>query len=613
MLDIRNIFTAVSFSFLIADSANAQDPEFIQTLDTYTIHAGSVAIDSPLPTYANPISTLTFSPQIDLQSRSFPEAQGDISIRGGTFENTGIDLGGLAIFDPQTGHYLSELPIDPNMIGRPSVHTGYENQLNGFNANVGSIQYNWNNISMRSNQLIMSVGENNLNTQSFYSALPFGVATSNTAIDIGIARSESNGTIEFGDHQFSRYAARFQLRSDTTNLNFFAGYQDKFFGWPNMYTPYNVQETEDIQTLLLVANANIQWSSLDRVTLSGYYRINWDDYEFDRDRPGLYNPYMHKTKIGGIHASWEHETYANNRYGLSGHLYLDSIDSTSLNHSFQSRTYSQLKAYCHNSLSDQMEIDISASVFGTNRDGTSIDAAARLSRDLGPALNTGFSHIYAEYSSSSQVSGYTAIGSATTGLFAGNPNLGIARSHNFEFGYLWQTETSMLQVSTFYRLDRDLTDWTYSYNSQNARTANPVDIDTLGLELMASHKWNHTLVSVGYTALEKTKDYGNQTVDASFYALNFAKHRLTLALVQKLNSRLELRLDSEYRIQEKNLLRKSDDEAVLTYLSLVLHPLASKNWDIRLSIDNLFDSDFEEIPAVPASRRQFAIQSILEW
>ena len=66
-----------------------------------------------------------------------------------------------------------------------------------------------------------------------------------------------------------------------------------------MYTPYNVQETEDIQTLLLVANANIQWSSLDRVTLSGYYRINWDDYEFDRDRPGLYNPYMHKTKIGG--------------------------------------------------------------------------------------------------------------------------------------------------------------------------------------------------------------------------------------------------------------------------------------------------------------------------
>ena len=45
-----------------------------------------------------------------MQVRNMTEAQGDISIRGGTFEETGVYKWEVTtILDPQTGHYNTEL------------------------------------------------------------------------------------------------------------------------------------------------------------------------------------------------------------------------------------------------------------------------------------------------------------------------------------------------------------------------------------------------------------------------------------------------------------------------------------------------------------------------
>jgi hypothetical protein len=46
---------------------------------------------------------------------------------------------------------------------------------------------------------------------------------------------------------------------------------------------------------------------------------------------------------------------------------------------------------------------------------------------------------------------------------------------------------------------------------------------------------------LGYTYLNKDADYGLATVDASFYALNFANHRFTAAIVARLGGGFEVR------------------------------------------------------------------------
>ena len=596
-------------------SATAQENDSIQTLDTYVVRADSVANETPLPTYANPVSLLSFAPQVDVQSRGFAEAQGDISIRGGTFENTGVNIAGLALFDPQTGHYLMEVPIDPLMLQAPEVLTGFQNQLNAFNATVGSVHYKWKPVSVSGGQMTLTLGENQLNTQSLYTAFLLRESeTSSNTLDFGIAHSESNGTVAYGDHQFHRLSARFQHFSDQVQLQLFAGYQDKFFGWPNLYTPYNVQETEDIQTLLLIGDLTAEFSQNSSLNLATYFRKNRDDYEFDRDRPGLYNPYEHETQVGGFHASWVTNRGESGSHGIIADVFLDSIDSTTLTHSFQSRTYSQIKAYASwLELSDMFGLDLALTYFDTNRNRSTLNPSARLSWSPETSASSASSQYYFEYSEGTQVSGYTAIGSATSGLFAGNPDLDVERSQNIELGYLWQGTNSVFKFATFYRFDRDLTDWTFNFDKQSARTANPVDIDTLGIELFGSLRWKQGILSASYTFMQKDEDYGSADVDASFYALNYPDHRFTLSWIQKLHSRLELRLDSEFRIQEENPLRTSDDTAFLAYASLVIRPLAESNWELRLSVENLFDSDFEEIPAVPASRRQVALQSSLGW
>ncbi len=605
---------AFVLSLLPVGMASAQSDDGVTTLDPYLVRAVNVANETPLPTYANPVSLLNFAARVDVQSRNFAEAQGDVSIRGGTFENTGFTVGNLAIFDPQTGHYLTEQPIDPMMLGQPEVLTGYANFQHGFNATSGTIRFRWRPLSAPVRQLILSFGENRLNTQSLYIAEPLRSGSTQITWDAGIARSESDGSIRAGDHSFERYAARLQIRTPRSQLHLFAGYQDKFFGWPNLYTPFNVDETESIQTLLLLTDFQLQLDADSTLSLAGYYRKNQDDYEFDRSRPGLYNPYEHTTEVAGFRGGWTGSPHSDIQWSVSADVFADGIDSTSLTHSFQSRTYRQLKAHATApTWWRSLSTSASLSWFDTNRNRSALDSALQFSWDLSSTGSAQSRHLTLEYSSSSQVSGYTAIGSAPSGLFAGNASLDTERSHNLELAYSWSSAQTTLQFAGFLRQDRDLTDWTFSFSQPNARRANEVDIDTIGFEFLMRHQWKQSDLTLAYTHLHKRESYGSAQVDASFYAMNFPRHRVTVSLVHPLHRKLELRLDGEYRNQEPNPLRRSTSEAWLAYLSLRWKPLEQLDWDLRLSVDNLFDSDYEEIPAVPAGKRQIAIQSSLRW
>ena len=46
-----------------------------------------------------------------------------------------------------------------------------------------------------------------------------------------------------------------------------------------------------------------------------------------------------------------------------------------------------------------------------------------------------------------------------------------------------------IRLILFYRWDDDLTDWTFEADNRN-RKANPIDVETFGFELIASHKFD---------------------------------------------------------------------------------------------------------------------------
>ena len=580
-----------------------------------------VANFEPAGTYPQLVSNLRFQPKVDLQSRNLAEAQGDVSLRGGIFENTSFKVGASTLFDPQTGHYSAEIPISPAMTSQPEIITGLQNSLAGFNSTVGTLRYGLTPIAEGFHgALNFGVGEGGLNRQGIYGAIANhpGNSERKFGFDFDMARSESDGVLPYGDHEFNRYVGRMQIQALNTQTDFLAGYQSKNFGWPNMYTPFGRNEREELQTSLLLLNHRRIYGSGDFIEITGYYRRHKDHYTFDRFQPEIFQGF-HETTVLSAGFEGRHTFSASQFYvNYSGQFTADEIDSTALVFgNFQSRSYAKIAVIPEKRINlaqnRELIIKAGATLDYTNRDGST--GSPLLGLDLINRKNKqSQERFYIEYSESSQVAGYTAIASNPNGgLFRGNQRLSRENSSNLEAGFDIKRETWSGHFAVWYRLENDLLDWTFTFENSFARTANNVDIDTFGLELNYARRWLKVDFNLGYTFLRKAEDYGSATVDASFYALNFPRHRFTMAAVWRPLTNWEIRSDNEIRIQEPNSLRRSSGKAVISYLSISWKVPFFQGIEVIGSIDNLFDSDYEEIPAVPGSPRQISFSANYRW
>jgi hypothetical protein len=601
-------------------SSGETDAQSTISLPEFVLTDARVALDEPASAFGGAVSSLRFEPRVDLQTRNFGEAQGDVSIRGGIFEGTAVQLGGMSVFDPQTGHYVTELPVPVAMLAAPDVLTGADHAYRGFNATAGTIDYGWSPITA-GGRFSAGVGSGGLRRGAAYAGHVFGAEAgpdSRWAIDGEYAYSRADGTIADGDHEFERFAARLERTSANARTQLFAGYQNKFFGWPNLYTPFGVAETEALQTTLVALAHSFRRGTLD-VESGAYFRRNKDDYEFDRYRPGLFNPYEHETRVTGGFvdvgfplAAWRAELRAEGA--------VDAIESTSLTAGrFSSRSTWRVAGTVSREWTagadDRVEVRMGGAFDDTNRepDAFSPIVEAAWSRDAGAGRAS--LRAYVQASRASRVPGYTALASApTSGLFRGNADLGRERSTNFETGVQVRSVRWSLHAAVFRRDDDPLIDWTFSATAPNARSAREVAVETVGFEFAFARTWERFRVVAAYTWLDKDADYFGASVDASFYALNFARHRATLAVTAALGRGFELRSDHEWRAEEPNLLRTlGGDSAVLGAVGLYWIPPAARAWEFSVVIDNLWKSDFQELPAVPAPGRQATLGVAWRW
>jgi len=615
---VQVAFPALLASLPVFSLASDISEDVSNPIEKITVESSTTANTKPVGTFGSPVSNLEYDPRVDLQSRNMAEAQADVTIRGGIFENTGFRIGSATLLDPQTGHYFAEIPIAQEMLTNASVLTGADNALFGVNSSVGTVSRNWTQIKSAGSASI-GAGNNGFNLQRVHSGVSIALDDSpgwTLGLEGEFSRSESDGTIENGDHDFQRVSGRIQLVGPSSQTDLFFGSQDKFFGWPNMYTPFNVNETEDLETQLLILNHKQEYAKNSTFEISAYYRNNKDHYVFSRENPDVFQAF-HETDVKSIAFSGRHAQTEEFALNYSAQFIADSIESTTLENNFTSRNYykfSVLPEYLMELKDDQtLTFRLGAAFDDTNRDDSQVSLIGDISWDTVNADDTSQT-VYLSYAQASQVAGYTAIaGSNTGGLFRSNYNLERETTNNIELGLALDRDTWRLDSAIFYRQDKDLTDWTYSLNSTSARSANPVDIDTLGLELLATKRFDHAEIITSYTFLEKSEDYGAADIDASFYALNFPDHRVTLGFIWHPTDIVEVRVDNEWRKQEENRLRNGDDDALFTHLSLKISPSQIKGLDIVLAADNLWDESFEEVPGTPGRGEQYTISATYSW
>lgn len=587
-------------------------------IEQIIVEASATANKLPVGTFDSPVSNLEYDPRVDLQSRNMAEAQADVTIRGGIFENTGFRVGSTTLLDPQTGHYVAELPIAPQMLTGPYILTGADNALNGMNSSVGSISFGFKPITTGGN-VSVGTGTNNFNLHSIYAGISTEIDDAKNwqlGFEGEYSHSQSDGSIENGDHDFNRASARIQLIGADSQTDLMYGSQDKFFGWPNMYTPFGVNETEELETRLLMLNHQQNYADNSHFEVSAYYRKHNDHYIFSRENPSAFEAF-HETKVKSIAISGSHAQNTAFAVNYSAQYIEDEIESTTLENNFTSRTYYKLSVLPEYKIglkqNQLLTLRLGAAFDDTNRDDSELSLIGDIS------LNTQNSDgseqtLYVSYAQASQVAGYTAIGgSEQGGLFRSNYNLERETTKNIELGYLMQEQTWQLNSAVFYREDNNLTDWTFSFDSSSARFANPVDIDATGVEFFATKYFDTTELIASYTYLNKSENYGDADIDASFYALNFPDHRVTLGAIWTPNDLIEMRVDNEWRKQHENALRNGKDTALFTQLSLKITPTVINNLFITLAADNVWDESFEEIPGTSGRGEQYTLSATYNW
>ncbi|MBQ4799857.1 TonB-dependent receptor [Pseudoalteromonas sp. MMG006] len=596
--------------------ANTQPDESV--IEQITVEASPTANKLPVGTFDSPISNLEYDPRVDLQSRNMAEAQADVTIRGGIFENTGFRVGSATLLDPQSGHYFAEIPIAPQMLSGPAVLTGADNALYGMNSSVGTVSFGWKPI-ITGGSISLGTGTNDFNLQSIHAAKNTqldSLANYTLGFEGEYSHSQSDGTIDNGDHDFSRASARVQLASEHSQTDLFYGSQDKFFGWPNLYTPFGVNETEDLETRLWMLNHKQSYADNSHFEVSAYYRTHDDHYIYSRENPSAFEAF-HKSEVKSLGLSGRHAQSDALAINYSAQFIDDSIESTTLENNFTSRKYYKLSVLPQYTMAlkenQQLIFRLGAAYDDTNRDDAEVSAIGDITLNTQNSDGTAQS-IYLSYAQASQVAGYTAIGGSDSGgLFRSNYNLERETTSNLELGLLLEEQSWQLNSAIFYRKDNNLTDWTFNFDSTSARFANPVNIDTAGVEFLATKHFDTAKLIASYTYLHKSENYGAADIDASFYALNFPDHRLTLGAVYNPTDILEFRIDNEWRTQHKNALRNGHDNALFTQLTLKITPPQLSNLFITLAADNLWDESFEEIPGTPGRGEQYTLSATYSW
>lgn len=251
---MKNILLAIliftSYTLKSQDSTNIQTYKFkeVEVTDSRTgVQFKSLGKQVEIITQKEiqkmPVSSvdelLRYLPGIEIQSRGMFGTQADISMRGGTYNQTLILLDGVRIGDPMTGHFNSNIPISMNSIRRIEVIKGASSTIYGADAVGGVINivtYGFGdflkfrnpsvycsfpykdtnstseNIGISPKLFELSVGD--YSTYQLNTFIPF--STDNIYYDFSYSHAESYGYPAFQKtHNYG-----FNINTATTSINF---------------------------------------------------------------------------------------------------------------------------------------------------------------------------------------------------------------------------------------------------------------------------------------------------------------------------------------------------------------------------------------------------------
>ena len=526
---------------------------------------------------------LKFVSGVDLRARGTEGAQVDISIRGGSFEQTLVLIDGVRLSDPQTGHHNLNLPVALENIERIEVLKGQGARVFGANAFSGAVNIITKKEKRNSLALSTLGGQNRLYEISLSGSAQTGFLGNN----FSYAKKKSDGyrhNTNFETNSFS-LGQNFSLGENQFHL--FFGYIDKNFGANSFYS--NLFPNQFERTITRFANATAE-IPVGQFQLSPkiYYRNNFDDYHLDYLRQD-WNHNTHRTESFGAELQASFNTQFGTTY-FGGEFGKDEIRSSNLG--IHVRTKNGF--YAEQLIHPVKDFSISAGLFAYNYSS------------IGWKVWPGFD---ISYSATDELKLFASVGKAFrlptfTELYyaspanMGNPNLLYEQTTNYELGFAHTQNFLRTSGSIFLKEGKDLIDWVRAKPTNPWRVENVSNLSTLGAEVSFDFQLSRiiesfpiTSINLSYTYLSSDRKTGNYE---SKYLLDHLRHQLIIGLTNVL----------PFGLTQNWMIRYEERENITSHL-IVDSQISARieMFDLFLRATNLFNTSYFDIPGVPLPGR----------
>jgi iron complex outermembrane receptor protein len=475
---------------------------------------------------------------VDILQRGPHGVQADISLRGGSFDQTAILLNGINLTNPHTGHFSFNIPINLSDIERVEIVQGPSSLVYGASAFSGGV-----NIITKKDGESNGFAKLEGGMHGLFGAEARGAYRSGNSLHtLSAGYKHSDGYIRNSDYDITNllWQSRFELND--ASIDFQAGVNDKKQGANTFYSAAYPDQFDDTRGVFasIRGETNGRLKFIPRI----YWSRHHDEFQLIRegtpDVPAWYTDHnYHRSDVFGMNL---HMQYAS-RWGITAfggefrnEGILSSVLGKPMEESIGKYAYSDNRSNIsyfleHNFILRQFTL----SVGGLLNHNTAVTNTF----DLYPALNVSYRpweslRLYASWNKATRMPTFTDL-YYTTATHVGNSHLEAERSEAFEAGAKYTQRVVNGSMAAFYMKGSNMIDWVKPSPDALWESRNHTKINTKGVEVNVSLDLKEWLgatqplrsFQAGYMHLHQGR-VEDELI--SNYALNHLRHKFTAAL-----------------------------------------------------------------------------------
>ncbi len=557
---------------------------------------------------------LNYAANIDVMQRGGHGVQADISIRGGSFDQTAILLNGINLSNPQTGHYSFDIPVNLSDIDRIEIIHGPSSITYGASAFSGGINIITQKTPQHKAYVQLEAGSHGL-----WGAQANGAFSSTqTTSQLSVGYTTSDGYIANSDYDILNVLWQTRLMPEKkSHIDLQLGYNDKKYGANTFYSAAYPNQYDETSSYF----ASVRGETGDKLKFipAVYWSRHYDCFQLFRDgTPDIPSWYVahnyHRSDVYGANLNIQYTS----KWGitsLGSEFRNEGILSSVLGKTMNEPDGKYTKADDRTNISFALEHNLLLPRF-TLTAGLLANYKTQLrgAYKFYPSINVSYRVLdnlktYASWNKATRMPTFTDL-YYTTATHIGNTDLKPETSEAFELGVKYDTWCLGFYATAYLMKGDNIIDWVKPDVDAKWESRNITELDKKGLETgvrLTLHELipvlpERTVLHASYMRLHQDKSSGDLI---SNYALNYLRDKVSLKLEHPIlknitaswNFRWQKRMGG-YTRYENGLQGEFTHYQPFSTLDCRIN-WQVKDFLIHLSANNLYDTIYYDLGNVP--------------